>query len=135
MSITIPDSVVEIGNGAFDSAYITSIKLPKNLKKLGNSAFTGCENLGGSITIPEGVTEIPDNAFPSTKITEVIIPDSVTNIGSEAFWGCSELTTVKVSSHPIKYSMGVYSNAFVNCGKLSLATRKIIQETGYTGGF
>jgi hypothetical protein len=128
-SITIPDSVVEIGEQAFYVSGITSIKLPKNLKKLGKEAFKDCKNLGSSLNISEGITEIPDNAFAKTKITEVIIPDSVTVIGGDAFRSCGELTTVKVSSRPIKYlsnPISMFDGAFLKCGKLSLATRKAI---------
>jgi hypothetical protein len=158
-SVIIPDTVVEIGLGAFSGSSISFIKLPENLKKLGNNAFGSCENLGGSINIPAGITEIPRNAFNGgfingNKITEVVIPDSVTIIGEYAFLGCKELTTVKLPSHPIQYlhwsmmenklvlgSETGYGDkdgengAFESCGKLSLATRKAIQDSGYKGGF
>ena len=141
-SVTIPDTVIEIKNSAFFGSSISSIKLPKNLKKLGSHAFKNCENLGGSITIPAGITEIPEEAFSGAmhgpKITEVIIPDSVTTIGGGAFYNCEELTTVKLPSHPLKYPNGEYtssSQAFLNCPKLSLATRKAIEESGYKDKF
>jgi len=84
-AVTIPDTVVEIGDGAFEKSSISSIKFPKNLKKLGDNAFENCKNLGGSIVIPAGVTEIPHSAFEKTAITEVTIPDSVTSIEGVAF--------------------------------------------------
>ena len=156
-AVTLPDTVVEIGFGALSSS-ISAIKLPKNLKKLGDQVFRGCKNLS-AIAIPEGVTEIPMMAFDGAGITEVIIPDSVTTIGDNAFANCKELTTVKLPAHPIGYWFwqhddrtnagklvptrggGSYSDkegandAFLNCPKLSLAARKAIEESGYTGRF
>ena len=44
------------------------------MKKLGESAFLGCENL-----------------------TTITIPESVTSIGSEAFRGCTGLTAVTIN--------------------------------------
>jgi hypothetical protein len=130
-SIIIPDTVVEIGSHAFASSSLASIKLPANLKKLGSNAFQGC--LSGTLTIPMGLTVIPFEAFRVSNISEVIIPDSVISIENGAFEYCSELTTVRLPSHPIKY--GYSSTAFQNCPKLSLAARKPIQESGYTGNF
>ncbi|GHU79303.1 hypothetical protein FACS189462_4900 [Spirochaetia bacterium] len=142
VSVTIPDTVVEIGELAFRGSSISTIKLPKNLKKLGKYAFSGCKNLGGSITIPAGITEIPDQAFggyfAGTAITEVIIPDSVTTIGQAAFYSCEQLASVKLPSHPIKYLTDPNSGrsrAFMQCGKLSLAVRNAIKESGYTDDF
>jgi hypothetical protein len=140
--------VLEIGEEAFGSlssgSSNSSIKLPKNLKKIGDSAFYNCKNLGGAITIPAGVTEILSYTFCNTNITEVTIPDSVAMIGENTFSFCTELTTVKLPSHPIQYlhtggyrygSEGGNNDAFKGCGKLSLATRKAIQDSGYTGEF
>jgi hypothetical protein len=135
VAVTIPDTVIQIAYGAFQDAAISSIKLPKNLKTLGKLAFSGCKNLGGKLVIPEGVTEIPEVCFTQASITEVTIPESVTSIGWSAFSECKELTTVKLPSHPIKYGSESGNRVFTDCGKLSLATRKAIEESGYTGGF
>lgn len=67
-SITIPDSVVEIGNHAFSGSGLTSI------------------------TIPDSVTSIGQNAFSGSGLTSITIPDSVKTIGDSAFEGCKDLT-------------------------------------------
>jgi hypothetical protein len=159
-AVTIPDTVVEIGRYTFSGSSISSIKLPKNLKQLGEKwdgidnwmstsspagqgdVFSGCKNLV-SITIPAGITEIPDNTFDGCEsLKEVEIPDSVTTIGGWVFLNCKELTTVKLPSHPLKYAQRdegtgelMSNDAFKGCSKLSLAARKAIQDSGYTGDF
>jgi len=160
-SVTIPDSVIELRGsilrGAFSNSSISSIKLPKNLKKIGERAFGNCTNLGGSITIPSEVTEICGSTFIGTGISEVIIPDSVNFIAEYAFADNKELTSVKLPSRPMQYmfwdvdekkyftskkgdafSIDINEedhNAFQDCPKLSLATRNAIRESGYKGKF
>ena len=57
-SFTIPDSVVEIGEGAFAKCEsLTSIVLPRNLLSLDNYVFFDCKNLT-SIVLPKSLTNI-----------------------------------------------------------------------------
>ena len=44
-SINLPESLVEIGNGAFEGCSLTAIKLPKEISDIGKSTFNGCEAL------------------------------------------------------------------------------------------
>lgn len=83
--------------GAFSSKKtLTSIKLPKTLKTIGQFAFTGCSSLV-DITIPESVTKIGWMAFEKcSSLTDIIIPESVTSIGNCAFWYCRNLTNVTI---------------------------------------
>ena len=41
----IPDGIVEIGFGAFESVGITSISIPKSVTKIDHMAFCGCTDL------------------------------------------------------------------------------------------
>jgi len=75
---------------------LTSVKLPKTLKKIGSYAFSGCSGLT-SVTIPDSVTSIGDRAFQDcSSLTSVTIPGSVTEIYNYAFYGCSSLTSVTI---------------------------------------
>ena len=68
--VLIPDSVTEIGRGAFRGCTgLTSIVIPDSVTKIGEYAFGGCTGLT-SIVIPDSVTEIGDDAFPEN--TEII---------------------------------------------------------------
>ena len=111
-SITIPDSVTEIGDNAFSFCLgLTGIIIPDNVISIGDWAFYCCSGLMG-ITIPDNVTSIGDNAFYGcSKLTSITIPDSVTSIGIYAFSNCSKLTSITISDS-ITY-MG--SDAFENC--------------------
>lgn len=65
-SVTIPDSVVEIGENAFAHNGFSSVKLPDNLKTIGRNAFLYCSSL-----------------------RDIYIPEKVQSIGAGAFLGCA----------------------------------------------
>ena len=95
--ITIPDSVISIGEYAFEGCTsLTSIIIPNSVTYIGKEAFYECESLT-SITIPNSVTSIGEEAFDSCKsLTSIIIPNSVTSIGKYAFCGCKSLTSITI---------------------------------------
>lgn len=80
--------VTHIGESSFsDSFYISkvieSITLPKSIVSIGDDAFSH-DNLK-SINIPDGVTYIGEDVFSYSQISDIKIPDSVTYIGGDAF--------------------------------------------------
>ena len=93
-SLTIPDSVVEIGERAFcDCGNLNgTLTLGKNLRMIGKEAFSGCA-FTGSLTIPEGVAEIADGAFSSLHQFNrdgmfngtLTLPSTLKTIGASAF--------------------------------------------------
>ncbi|MBO4677437.1 MAG: leucine-rich repeat protein [Oscillospiraceae bacterium] len=94
-SFTIPDTVQEIGEGAFYYCTdLTTISLPEGLTKLETDVLSKCSSLT-NFTIPESVTSIGDYAFYNDqKLSEITIPKNVTEIGTMAFWCCSSLKTI-----------------------------------------
>ncbi len=65
-SITIPDSVIHIGDSVFENcSSLESITLPDSVIYIGDSAFENCSSLE-SITLPDDVKYIGDSAFSST---------------------------------------------------------------------
>lgn len=112
--ITIPDSVVNVSYGIFDScsnlkevvigngitelsyrmfencSSLTNVTLGNGLKTIGNKAFCQCSALE-NIVIPEGVTIIEGQAFYGcTSLTRIVIPDSVEELGENVFEQCAE---------------------------------------------
>jgi hypothetical protein len=138
-AITLPAGITSIESGLFfNCGSLKSIIIPNGIISIGKSAFSACKGLT-TVTIPEGVTSIGQEAFYfCTGITAITIPDSVTSIGGRAFANCSVLTTINLVSHPITF--GTYENygygfAFEDCPRLTLASKKKLQDSGYKNSF
>ena len=92
MSITLPDSLITIENGAFhDCQELRSIELPYGVISIGASVFYNCYKLE-SVTLHNGVEMIDEYAFAGCRsLKSIQIPDSVVEIGKHAFSGCKEI--------------------------------------------
>ncbi len=144
VSITIPNSVTSIGDGAFNDCdglmtlnfnaencttigrdrYIppvfhgctslTTLNIGESVKIIPDFAFYFCIGLT-EVTIPNSVTSIGERAFASCDgLTAITIPNSVTSIGDWAFFGC-ELTSVTIPNSVT--SIG--EHAFSECNGLT----------------
>jgi hypothetical protein len=128
-SVTIPNSITNIGNGAFaNSGRLTNITVVA-----GNPKYTSTNGvlfssdmatliqfpagLGGSYAIPGGVTNIGADAFQVSGLTNVDIPNSVISIGFAAF-NASGLTSVTIPNGVA--SIG--ARAFSTCSSLANVT-------------
>ena len=92
-SITIPNSVTEIGWRAFvNCTALTSIAIPNSVTSIEDWAFAGCSSLT-SITIPKRVKKIGGGAFEGcSSLTSITIPNRVTEINERAFLNCTNLS-------------------------------------------
>ena len=126
-SITIPNNVTSIGEGAFRYCYsLTSITIPNSVTSIRTGTFLYCYSLT-SITIPNSVTSIRTGAFSYCYgLTSVIIPNSVTSIGEHAFSYCSSLDTIYVeaTTPPTLEDSTVFMNTpypicYIPCGSLA----------------
>jgi hypothetical protein len=134
-SVTIPDSVTNIGNYGFSGSSLKSVIIGNGVTTIGNYAFSLCERLANimmgnsvtsireeafnstafaSVTIPDSVTSIGYGAFDNARLTSVTIPDSVTNIGSLAF-SQSGLSSITIPNSVTSIEDG----AFWLCGSLT----------------
>lgn len=83
--ITIPNTVADIGVGAFQYSALTSIIIPNGVTKIWAGAFHHCTSLK-SVTLPNSITQIQRDAFRDcTALTTVVceavqVPDCQHNI-------------------------------------------------------
>ena len=117
-SVTIPNSVTEIGNNAFYGSDLTSVTIPNSVTSIGGGAFYWCPRLT-SVTIPNSVTVIDDYVFYCCYcLTSVTIPNSVTSIGDYAFSSCKGLTSITIPNSVTSIGGG----AFQDCSGLTSVT-------------
>ena len=74
-NVIIPESIITIGNNAFENCTFTSINIPNGVRTIGEEAFSFCQNLE-SVTIPSSVTSIGCGAFAPCRSLPKIIVDS-----------------------------------------------------------
>ena len=115
-----------IGSGKVTIVFI-GLHLPKGLKSIEASAFSGCSGLCGPLHIPEGLTSIEAYTFRgcSTLFGKLHLPEDLTRIGRGAFYGCSGLYGELCLPEGLK-SIG--DGVFYNCN----AIEKIIFCDPYT---
>ena len=111
-SVTIPNTVTEIGNGAFENTRLVSLTIPDSVRTLGTGVFQSITTLT-SVTIGNGLTTIPENSFYLTGLTSVTIPNTVRIIGDNAFL-YTKLTSLDLGNGVT--SIGVYSFGGIDAG-------------------
>ena len=104
-----------VGNYMFyNCRSLTSLKLPKTVKKIEQYAMQYCKSLQ-KCTLPESLSEINDKAFANTSLSEVTFPASLTSIKYKAFSECSDLKTLRFTSLSVP-TFG--QDIFEDCSKL-----------------
>ena len=98
-SLTLPSSVVSIGESAFQlCSSLAKVDMSScvNLTRIGNQAFSNSKALT-DLSLPASLLEIGEYAFNNTGLTQIYVPDKVTTIGEAAF-RTSKLQTVYLPS-------------------------------------
>lgn len=136
-SVSIPSSIMSIGEYAFDycyglkSVYISDIAAWCNIR-FGGATDTNPlyyahnlylnDSLVTNLVIPSSITSISGCAFAGcSTITSVVIPSTITSIGSEAFRDCIGLSSVHISDiaawcainfgdNPLGYAKNLFLN-------------------------
>lgn len=123
-NITLSDNTIEIAEKAFQNAYIKKILLPYSIKNIGKNAFASCDNLL-EIEIPGSIKVIEERCFEHCKkLKKVVIKEGVKEIKSGAFCFCSNLVEVYI---PGTVEV-IEKDAFECCG---LTTIVISSDTQY----
>lgn len=99
--VSIPSSVIDIGNSAFqlcENLVRIKFKTPSSLQSIGESAFESCERLK-RINLPNSLIKIGKNAFTCChKLEKMFIPSSVIELGKFSFYRCDSLIEVSFAS-------------------------------------
>ena len=145
-SVTLLDSLEELGAGAFHACNITSVVVPDKIKQLNSETFSACFELS-SVTLPDGLTAIgtdgqyaggpfqhckslktitlPDSvefigntAFAQSGLTEITLPANCKTLWDAAFGYCDDLAKITWNDK----LKTVNSNAFAKCNNLQEVT-------------
>lgn len=97
-SITLPETVTELGEGAFALTDLIEVNLPQSISKLPFGCFGSCTKLA-TIHVPGTITSIGEMAFYGcTSATDLTLDEGVEQIGKMAFFDCPKLTEVTLPS-------------------------------------
>lgn len=120
--------VQEIGDYAFNGVSISTVELPESLVNIGRGAFSMCD-ITAELRIPAGVKIIEDEAFSgNTRLEKVRFErGALTHIGSSAF-AYNELLSEIVLPEGVR---AIRTFAFSNCTNLR---RVYLPSTVYTIG-
>ncbi len=143
--ISIPETILSIGDKAFDGCKLieyntyengnyygndtnpyvyycgpikeaSSYTLHPSTKCIGYKAFYNQKKLK-SITIPEGMRSIGESAFQEcTSLTEITLPDGICHIGEASFKNCTSLKSVKL---PVGIT-SIYTDTFYSTAITSI---------------
>ncbi|HEL1612893.1 TPA: leucine-rich repeat protein [Streptococcus suis] len=140
--IDIPNGVSEIGDGAFRfSPELETVKLPKELKRLGGYLFEGNEKMT-LLVLPDKVESIDVNAFVNMpNLEKVYIPASVNSIGENLIFNPNTTFYVAAGSyaerymqeHGIRYEIAGddykhYNDTIVKSARFSVASQTLKQS-------
>ena len=86
--VTFPDTLTKIGKHAFsqsgcESSKRLSITIPDKVDTIGEGAFSGCRLK--SVTLGKGLNKIEDSVFEGCELKDLVIPRNITSIGKKAF--------------------------------------------------
>ena len=129
-TLTIPDSVTKIGEGAFANLDgLKTIIIPGTVKEIGANAFSFNQTLE-TVVMQEGVEKIGESAFYECgKLKNVVFPNSLLKIGGMGFYHCYSLTQVELPDK-IEEIKGYCFHECINLKSLKLPSN--LKVIGYS---
>lgn len=131
-AVDFEDGIQEVGYRAFAYTDITTVALPKSVRKIGGEAFCGCRNLA-SVTLNEGLTAIKEGAFAlKSKLSEIVIPASVTELNELTFTRCDNLQAVRFEGDAPENYQCRGPGYYYNIDEVSYTVYYHEEATGFT---
>ncbi len=123
-TIDLPEGITEIGCNAFSDSGLTSITIPKNVKRLGGASYIGSSSVSGSsfascydlasVTFEEGsvLESIEDYAFNGDQnLTAIELPSSLIKLGTMVF-ARTGITEIEVPANVETLSGSAFYQAY-----------------------
>ena len=116
VGVVIGEGATSISESAFlDEKQLVFAKLPKSLKTIETSAFSGCSALK-EIALPAGLTSLGEYAFRNcTSLTSFEVPTGITVLPRSMLEGCESITSITL--HNKITAIGDY--ALFNCSAMT----------------
>ena len=110
ISVTIPESVEDIGEYAFQECHnLEILNLPENLFHIGFQMCENCSKLK-KINLSGNIYSISDSCFQGCKsLTEIMLGEGISEIDSLAFNNCINLENIIFPSSLYKIDYGAFS--------------------------
>jgi len=95
-NVTLSNSLTAIGYATFSNCFgMTSVTIPSSVVNIGNFAFYSGINIANiTFTPTSNCKSIGKGAFENLKLASIIIPISVVNIGDYAYYGNTNVTSI-----------------------------------------
>ena len=106
-AVSFPSSLKQIGENAFACQSLTWLILPDSVIDIGPGAFG--RNQLETLQLPKQLSKISDHCFRENKLTEVKIPDSVVEIWREVFRH-NQINNLELSQNLKKMGMFAFAN-------------------------
>lgn len=111
-SVTIPDSVTNLGLGAFEECYsLTNVTLGHGITRIGDESLAYCPGLA-TLQIPDSVTDIGNSAFGRSGLRSVGFGANVTLLEDGAFFDCENLSSMPMLSGVTNIGSGVFEECW-----------------------
>ena len=117
-TVIIPGTVKEVGANAFSyNKTLEKVIMQEGTKTIGDKAFYQCYNLS-EINLPNTINSIGEFSMARSKITNLNVPSSLKTIKTYAFLSLTNLVTVNIPEGVET----IESSAFSGCTKLEAIT-------------
>lgn len=132
IEVRLPDSVLEVGDGAFaDCKALAKVMLSNSLTAVNKSSFSGCTALK-EINLSDNIVEIEDSAFENTGLETLELPKYLMKIGSRAFAG-SALNELSVPDTVNHIGENAFKASSLKINAYTQAVGDLVTASGFTG--